>query len=647
MAESKTDKRVQMVLGHYDRSSSWRKNNFETTWSNDYKLWKSYRKDKDVGRANLFVPKPFELVEMATALLMGIAFPKRPYANYKPRPGTQGSAQKAKEATQFTDYQLNEQMQILITMNAYIKNMVGMGTAFMKIGWQRELGQVRTREPQSRIAMTRGPLGVPIPTVVTELVEVEKTVALQDNPYAERISIWDAYPHPNEVAGLRRKLPFIHKRVITLEELKAFNPQGEGEEPIYTNLDKVEKMGSWVPDESTVKPKSEMGASKPEPANKGEGQDVELLEWIGERGQRIITLANREVVVRDQRNPFYHGQMPVVSTPFILDQEDCVYGMSLLDPGFSLFMELNDLRNQIMDNVNLALKAPMVADYDRLEDPDNTIFAPDNIIEVRGRPDDVIKKLDVPDYTGRGKDMDGIIKGDIQSYSSITEIASGIGTEGLQNDTASGMSMLLEQLNKRQKPVFDLLQETCIKPLLFQMRHLNHQFLDQGFYPGKEGDVEVTHEHFKHEYDIECTGSVTYTSKAVRFQQAKSLFDSIGAHPNVHPLPLIQEMLEMADYSNIDEILEPNPQPPADDVKYQYVVRADMTPDQSAQVLEKNGIETSEEDLMGQNIDRLNKMEGQNNSIQRAIDGPPQSPERSVHDESARGAKQTANTSGT
>ncbi len=663
MATSDKDPRVDRVVKQYQWASKGR-TPFEKKWYTWDKMYSSYRVLKADGRSNLFIPKPYELVETCTALLMGVAFPRRPYANFQARSGVKAQPapqpnpnapadpntppppptpqEIAEEATNFIDYQLNEQMKILLPMQQYLKNMVCYGTAFGKVGWRKEISKIRTREMQAQTQLVPGIFGIPMPKQVPVMVEIEKETATYDAPYFERISIWDAFPDPEESVGLRRRLPFIHRSIVTLSELKSYN---RGEEPVYINLDEVAKLGSWNAAKNRLMSKSEMGRTDA-PADP-DNPLIELLEMTDQFGRRITTVANQQVCIRETDNPFYHGQLPIVSSTFSTDNEDCVFGTGIIEPGESLFFELNTIWNQVTDNISLALKAPFIADIDRLDDPDNVIFSCDNLIGVNGRPDDVIRKLDVPDYTGRAKDLIGLIMANMQSYSGITDIAKGTGTEGLGNDTASGMSMLLEQLNKRLAPIYMLFQETTMVPLLTQIRHLNHQFLDVGAMPSGE---QVTFEHFKPEYQIECTGSVAYTSKVMRGQQAMLLFEKTLNHPNVNPVPLLRDMFLNAEY-NADEIVITNPAPPPkEDPKYIFTLKSELTPEQSAQVLAENGIETTPEDLMGQNIERMDKIMAGHATTQRAmmgVGGPENNfPERGPMDEMARGAKQNANTGG-
>jgi hypothetical protein len=165
-----------------------------------------------------------------------------------------------------------------------------------------------------------------------------------------------------------------------------------------------------------------------------------------------------------------------------------------------------------------------------------------------------------------------------------------------------------------------------------------------------EGSQQVTFEHFRAEYDIQCNGSITNTSKVIRFQQLIMLFDKLAGHPNIRQIPMLKMIFEMGEYNNIEEIIEENPEPPKEDVKTVYAIRGDMLPEQTAQVLEKDGIKTSPMDLMGANIEQADNVMAKHAKTQKAmmgVGGPEQNvPERMGPDLMAQGAKQNANRGG-
>ena len=77
---------------------------------------------------------------------------------------------------------------------------------------------------------------------------------------------------------------------------------------------------------------------------------VELLEYWED--DRVVTIANRAVIIREAKNPFYHGKKPFVHIINNVVPHE-FYGLGEVEPLERLQHELNAKRNQRLDAVNL------------------------------------------------------------------------------------------------------------------------------------------------------------------------------------------------------------------------------------------------------------------------------------------------------
>jgi len=220
----------------------------------------------------------------------------------------------------------------------------------------------------------------------------------------------------------------VHRTFKTMKEIKAMawraNFRGVEEhvhpvsgavmrevitEPVYKNLEKIKpKEGANGANPFGDRYAQELDAidGKVSYLDDRRAKMVELLTYYDRN--RIITVANENTVIRDTENPI--GRIPFFHLTPTPNQWPEFYGMSILEPAKQLFMELNEVRSQIMDAATRILN-PMWETQDRAMHGKKLLSAPGRIIysEYGG-----LKKLDV--------DYNALVAGQAREQAIIADI---------------------------------------------------------------------------------------------------------------------------------------------------------------------------------------------------------------------------------
>lgn len=189
--------------------------------------------------------------------------------------------------------------------------------------------------------------------------------------------------------------------------------------------------------------------------------------------ETVLIVANRRCILKLEANPFWHNQKPYLFCPYV-PQEFEFDGIGIGQIGEKLQEELNDTRNQTMDNKTLILMCMW------LKSRSSGIKNAD----LRVRPLGVIATNDMngltalrpPVLTGVGVNIEGTIKNDLRESSGAPSNLQGIAQSGVGtatesneiNNAALGRLMLTSQLYG----------ELVLKPLLVMAEYLNYQFYD-------------------------------------------------------------------------------------------------------------------------------------------------------------------------
>lgn len=187
----------------------------------------------------------------------------------------------------------------------------------------------------------------------------------------------------------------------------------------------------------------------------------------------VIYVANRIAILKLEANPFWHNQKPYVSCPYV-PKENEFAGIGVAQIGEKLQEELNDTRNQTMDNKTLILMCMWLKH--RASGINNK--------DLRIRPMGVIATNDMaglealrpPVLTGIGVNIEGVVKSDLRESVGAASNLQGIAQSGV--DTATESSIINKESLGRLLLTAELYGELVLKPMLIFAEYLNYQFYD-------------------------------------------------------------------------------------------------------------------------------------------------------------------------
>lgn len=320
-----------------------------------YECW-SREGRSPINRANLKMPYGYSAIESLTPQITETFLQERPFLRFD---GNEPMDMQYEESlTDFFDMQL-ESMNFSVKWVAFVKAMLLDGTAFAKVPYRYEEKTIEENEIVED----------PLKPGRLEQIKREILKVAFDGPDFEPIPFQDMFPDwrvklPGDV-GAMRGIAFRTWR--NMSELKANRK--------YKNLDELEQ---------SAKIKGGYDQAWKEPYYSEEGRfdrlndnqrgvknkdQVEIWEYWGlfddkndgEFKEFIITVANGDVCLRCEENPFKYKMKPFVACPNVVRAGE-FFGIPELIAVRNLIKESNALKNARLDQVNLSVNRMYLVD---------------------------------------------------------------------------------------------------------------------------------------------------------------------------------------------------------------------------------------------------------------------------------------------
>lgn len=291
-----------------------------------------------------------------------------------------------------------------------------------KIAWRQEVRRVRQRKfvPLLPDLDGSGPIMVDDPNAEPEWV----AVIVADQPTLTVIDVCEFVWDPG-ATSLDEASYVMWRDYVTKGELEDMQDAG-----IYRNVDQIEACNTL--------PKVE---GDEERDLRGR---VEVVEWWDRAENRLVVVANRDVVLRDEPNPLGHAELPFVAASAIKVPFSIV-GKSVVELAAEHQAALWDLQNQRIDNTRFISNAVWRADpvlEDKLKDihPGLVIFAREGNIETL-----------VPDANiiAPALQAEQSVRQDMADVTGVTPYISGTTSMQVDQTTATGISLLQNQAQQR------------------------------------------------------------------------------------------------------------------------------------------------------------------------------------------------------
>ena len=539
----------ECVFSFMKKSADYRKP-YELNWEkclNEYLNTKSV-KANILQRANLKLPYAFTVIETFTPQIVEAFFGDKPYIQ------TQGVGVEddydAEAITQHTSYQLDRN-KMLSKFAVFVKNYLVYGSAIVKNIWS-------TKNKGGRVIFD----GV-------DTVNV---------PLEDFFPDWSS----NQPGNIQDMRGCVHRVYRTLSEIKSkrkrvVNGRKVG---IYSNVDKLEQSldikgdNAWV---NMSRPADDPLSLAKERAYGQEAgvktnDKIEIWEYWGEfdlsddgeKTECLITIANGDIILRVDENPYSYKHKPFsMSVDYPVEGE--LYGIGEILPILSLIKEGTALRNARLDQTNQSVNRMWLVDRNSGINVRNLINRPGGVVlanDING-----IKALDPAESSPAATRETSQIDYDIQNATANTNASQSVSNVGRAfGRTKAGIDFMQNTTSSRMVLKIRLIEEMLIKDLGWQYMLLNKQFLEDSQWRRLFGDLpnpytKVDDESFCKEYDFIATGAMERLNKSQRqsnFAQVLIPFLQQANQMQPHTVKwdgVTTRMFKEFDWRNVDELV--------------------------------------------------------------------------------------------
>ncbi len=389
----------------------------------------------------------------------------------------------------------------------------------------------------------------------TKSKEAEKNK--YDDPNLQVVDLWDILPAP-ETTDLQEDCPWLIHRIVKTKEqiekeekareiVKAEDENGEVQSgKLYKNLEcvKPKKVEDWKKERYEINTKKMGQIAGSDNKEEGEAlaekseyeQQVELWEiWDYEEG-KLIVIANEEVLIRNDENPYQNinnGRIFIDLPDHPLNWE--LWAMGHIEPVETTILEIADLRNQRMDDVILMLDPVTKIRKDAGISKNDIIFAPGAKWELRRHDDVVIERP--PEISAIGITEDQLMRNEIERTLALSEYMQGVPKS--KQEPAEKIKTLLGQGNLRLNLNASIVAEalTQLANILIQ---LNEEFITEDKYYRIVGDKTSFKEFNKKDKEIKVDAIVDVEpvippDRETRLNQTILLYDKFVAEDKPDP----------------------------------------------------------------------------------------------------------------
>lgn len=276
------------------------------------------------------------------------------------------------------------------------------------------------------------------------LAESEQTMTLRDDPTAEVVDV----RHLIFQAGaksLATSERVTHRTFYPYEKLKELEAQGHyGTKAGGVPLSELKETRGG--EHEHFQRENELFQDQPHK------DDIEVLEFWIEDGKRVVTVANRSVLLADKPNPFWFDHLDH-RFPFVVcsGMPDLfrIRGISEVEMIAELQEMLWTLMNQRLDNLQLINNAVMLI-ADDVEDPDAFELAPGEPWLVP-RPVGESVQMWSPDIKAAHVSLQAeeLLRGDVQNVTGGMPFLAGTSSQGVDQETATGVSIVTTLAQRR------------------------------------------------------------------------------------------------------------------------------------------------------------------------------------------------------
>lgn len=441
-----------------------------------YELYNLVQSRKNYeGLANIFVPEILRAVETVTAKVYQMITGQPDWFQYEGRDNN-GDEGPAIALTQLVKYQMAENNFKARLMDA-IRQMVISGIVFRKILWDYD--SVKRMVPGQDEA--GNPMPVPQMDTIRDHWTIEPVNLLElhisdiDTPYNDlQKARWigeEFLVNKNFVKDKMRRGWFSKLHQSKLDDQSASGGKSSRSQELVES--KLRSSGfSNIPKKGKYSIKERWGLLEASYVMSPEALEADQLE-ADDLVEAVVVIGNDSAILKLEVNPFWHKQKPYVACPYV-PIEGQLPGMGAAQIGESLQEEINDTRNQTMDNKTLILACMWLKSRGSGISNDQLKIRPNGVIvtnDING-----LVPLRPPVVAGVGTNMESIAKDDLRQSVGAASNLQGIAQSGI--GTATESNNVNREAMGRLLLSTELFCELLLKPILVFAEYLNYQFYD-------------------------------------------------------------------------------------------------------------------------------------------------------------------------
>jgi hypothetical protein len=420
--------------------------------------------------------------------------------------------------------------------------------------------------------------------IVRQIKRVNDVVTF-DGPNYENVDRLDFFPAPNFRAI--EDMPWVVRRYfLDIDDIRALVARGIFDPAEAARLEREGGVNSQYPaDEVLIRRfqiRTGMSDELARWTDKYE-RPVEILEMWGKVPselapdgvmQRVISVANRRYLLRNNPNPFWHGKKPFVHFSPMPDPH-YFDAPGKAEVAEKLQIVANRYMNQTLDAADLVIDPMWFYDRNKGMNTRNMFARPGKMIGVDGNPKTIVAPMDT--------NLEGIALGDskIMQMRQAIQGATGIIEDAVQGLPGGDRQTAREFVGRREAAGTRLMlesriyEEAYLEPLGNMFSALNKQFLQtprQVMILGDSATIDpitqaqiptsretITGPDLVIDYAARAVGASAAISLAVRQQNDMQFLQIIGAVPGmigaINSTNLLRQVMRDLEFTNVNELI--------------------------------------------------------------------------------------------
>lgn len=447
------EEKQAQIMARIEQAEKWRDTHYGALWEDCYRRYRSQPLPRNEG-SNLFVPHTYMQCEVIKARIRENLFKERPYISVLPV--ERGDMAHAANMELLLDWQMNERMELpRVIGEEAATSLVVYGTAVTYCGWLLQTRKVTRALPSVRPLhdgqgqILRDNLGQEL--TMETLTPVESIEAIYDDPQVVNISLGDFFVD-EEATDIEDARFCGHREYQTREALTELAEQGKYQIDWEQLSEPARRDDSYF----------------------GHGEDKALYEvhhyWENERH---VVILEREQIICDEANPFWHGQKPYDKCCYVRLPGE-FYGLGVPEALAGLQDELNTARNQRVDYNSMALRRMWKLRRGCGLTAHDLVWRQNGVLQVDNMDD--IMEINIQGLPADAFANEAAIKQDMQDTTGCHDILMGL---SYANETATTTMTRDNNASLRFKAVITAVVNELLVPIARKCASMNQQFLSE------------------------------------------------------------------------------------------------------------------------------------------------------------------------